>query len=209
MRWSGLVAYERGTMWAIASIAHVSVTATPRITASFGEARREDAEVVAAAMGLDGVADVIERLAAGRRCFVARVDGAVAAYGWVSRGEERIGELERPFHMAAGEAYIWDCATLPPYRGKGLYGALLSHMVAALREDGVQRIWIGASLGNQPSVRGFASAGFQPVITLTYLRVLRFHGVWIRDAPNAPPALTRDVRAALNGASREAFMEES
>lgn len=202
MRWSDLVAYERGTMWAIATTGDASITVTPQVAATFDEARHERAEEVASAMGLTGMEIVIERLDAGRRCFVARVDGAIAAYGWASRGMERIGELERPFHMAAGEAYIWDCATLPPYRGKGLYSALLSYMVATLREDGIERIWIGASVRNLPSVRGFASAGFQPVITLSYLRLLGFRHVWIRDTPSAPPALAADVRAALNGAQR-------
>ena len=202
MRWSDLVAHERGTMWAIATTRDVSTTVTPGVAATFAEARRDQAEEVAAAMGQADVAVFLERLHAGRRCFVARVDGAIAAYGWASQGLERIGELERPFHMAAGEAYIWDCATLPPYRGKRLYSGLLSHMVATLRDDGVRRIWIGASLGNQPSVRGFASAGFQPVITLTYLRLLAFRHVWIRDDPAAPATLTADVRAALTGAMR-------
>lgn len=202
MRWSDLVAYERGTMWAIEPAGDVFVTVLPLAAATFDEARRDRAEEVAAAMGLDDAEAVIQRLDAGRRCFVARVDGAVAAYGWVSQGEERIGELERAFHLAAGEAYIWDCATLPAYRQRGLYGALLSYMVARLREDGVRLIWIGASLGNQPSVRGFASAGFQPVITLTYLRLMGISRVRIHADPAAPPGLAADARAALNGVKR-------
>lgn len=199
MRWSDLVAHERGTMWAISFPGDDLLAPAPRIPATFSEARREDAQEIAAAMGLSDPPPVIQRMEAGRRCFVARVDGAVAAYGWASRGEEFIGELERPFHMATGEAYIWDCVTLPPYQRKGLYGALLRHMVAALRDEGVERVWIGASLSNRPSVRGFASAGFHPVITLTYLRILGCRAVWIRDVPSVQPALAADVRAALNG----------
>jgi GNAT superfamily N-acetyltransferase len=202
MPWSDLVAYERGTMWAISPTRAPLATGAPLVAATFGEPAREQANEVAGAMGLADARAVTDRLDIGRRCFVACVGGSIAAYGWVSRGEERIGELERPFHMAADEAYIWDCATLPPHRRKGLYGALLSHMVAALRDGGVERIWIGASLRNRPSVRGFESAGFQPVITLTYLRLLGLRHVWIRDAPTAPPTLTADVRAALNGAHR-------
>lgn len=191
-------AFERGTLW-VMDLAGISAPARslPRIAAVFSEVQRESAGVLTVAMGLPDPALVLRRFAAGRRCFAAWVEGQIAAYGWVSWAVECIGELEREFHMLPGEAYIWDCATLPPYRRRGLYGALLSFMTAELRREGVQRIWIGSSLTNRFSIRGFARAGFHPVIRLLYVRLARLTFLWINRYPHAPDALVAAAQRAL------------
>lgn len=197
-------AYERGTLWARACDGKDSILVIPKIEATLAEAHPETADALAVAMGLPDSTVVRQRFSGGRRCFAAWVDGAIAAYGWVSRGVESIGELERTFHMSPNEAYIWDCATLSQYRGQRLYSALLSYMVAALCHDGFNRLWIGASLSNTPSIRGFAAAGFHPVLQLMYRRLLGFRHVWIAGDPAASPELVAQARAAL-GASPPAF----
>ncbi|HEV2236228.1 MAG TPA: GNAT family N-acetyltransferase [Ktedonobacterales bacterium] len=191
-----LWAYERGTLWAL-ELADAPVAVAPRVLADFGEARPADASALAAALGPDGEGELRRRRAAGSRCFVARVAGTLAAWGWVSFGVEAIGELERSLHMRPGEAYCWDCVTLPAYRGRGLYTALLGHLAATLRGAGAMRLWIGASRANRPSVRGFAAAGFRPAVNLTYLRLGGWRHVWIGAAPHADPALAADARRAL------------
>src|SRR5205085_7281086 len=115
------------------------------------------------AMGLPDPAPVLERFAGGRRCYVALVDGAIAGYGWVSFEEEAISELGMSFRLASDEVYIWDCASLPAYRGQRLYPALLSHMLTDLREEGLHRAWIGADSVSLASQKGIILAGFQPV----------------------------------------------
>jgi ribosomal protein S18 acetylase RimI-like enzyme len=119
---------------------------------AYREARPEDAGPLAEAMGARDQTVVEQRFAGARRCFAAWDGSRVAAYGWASQGDEYVGELERTFRLQAGEAYIWDCATLPEYRGRRLYSALLDYMVAELRGAGAGRIWIGASLDNLPSI---------------------------------------------------------
>jgi ribosomal protein S18 acetylase RimI-like enzyme len=148
-------------------------------------------------MGWPDSATLLERFAGDRRCFVAWDGQRVAAYGWASQGQESVGELERWFRMQPGEAYIWDCATLPDYRGQGVYSALLSYMQAELRGAGVGRIWIGASLDNQPSLKGFLNAGFRPAIELTYLRVLVLRCGWMRRSPGAPASLAAAARRMI------------
>jgi ribosomal protein S18 acetylase RimI-like enzyme len=105
--------------------------------------------------------------------------------------------------MQPGEAYIWDCVTLPAFRRRGLYVALLRHIVGVLRAEGLRRLWIGASLDNTPSIRGFRSAGFRPVLRLIYLRVLGLRGNWLVGDAAAPAALVADARRALSGAGSE------
>ena len=193
-----LWAFERGTLWVREANGNDALSVQPNVRAILGEAHPEAADALARAMGASGVATVIERFSEGRRCFVAQVNGAIASYAWVSRGVERIGELERSFRMAPEEAYIWDCATLPPYRSQRLYCALLSHLASHLFRDGITRLWIGASASNSYSIRGFATAGFQHVLDLTYLRVLGIHHLWIRPDSAISAALVKRARVAMS-----------
>jgi len=201
-------AFERGRLWAMdlanGGQPHVAAPAPvmPRVAAVFGEIRRESAVLLAAAMGLPDPEPALRRLATGRRCFAAWVEEQIAAYGWVSQSAECIGELEREIQIQADEAYIWNCETLPPHRGQRLYSALLSHIVAVLRGEGVRRAWIGSSLGNWPSIRGFVNAGFQPAVTLNYVRLFNLRCLWVNDHPTAPGRLIALARQAL-AAERE------
>jgi ribosomal protein S18 acetylase RimI-like enzyme len=144
-----------------------------------------------------GPAEAARRFAGARRCFAAWDGERIAAYGWVSQGHECVGELERAFRMLPSEAYIWDCATLVEYRGRRLYSALLVHMLRELRDDGIGRVWIGASLDNRASIKGFMNAGFQPAITLAYARLLAVRGGWISGCAGAPAALVAAARRLI------------
>jgi ribosomal protein S18 acetylase RimI-like enzyme len=194
-----LWAFERGVFWALDLEEWPPITTqTPAVSVTCEEARPDGEAALAQAMGLSEMGEIQRRFAAGSRCYVARdVGGAIAGYGWVSRGEERIGELERTLRMAPDAVYIWDCATLPPYRRSGVYTALLVAMARALRGEGVRRIWIGASRDNRPSLRGFARAGFQPVARVAFVRALGLRRLWLMAEPDAPPALVAEAREAL------------
>lgn len=195
-----LWAFERGTMWAMDLADPVgggTTRVSPRIAASLGEVQREAALSLVVAMGLADPALVLQRFDSGRRCFAAWTDDRIIAYGWVSWGVECVGEWERPFHIPGGEAYIWDCATLPAFRRLRLYSALLSYIAATLRGEGTARVWIGASLSNRPSIRGMAVAGFQPVVTLTYVRLFHLSHFWMAGDPAASPSLVAAARQAL------------
>ena len=197
MLFQHLWAYERGTLWAMDLASETHVPVVPHVAATFGEAAPKAAVALAAAMGLADPIVVQQRFAAGCRCFVAWVGNDIATYGWVSRNVERIGELERSLRMRPDEAYIWDCATLPPFRRQRLYSALLGHVVAVLRDEGLRRMWIGTSLQNHPSLRAFATAGFQPAVRVVYVRLLVLSHFWVIGEAGALPALIADAREAL------------
>lgn len=191
--------FERGVLWAL-EIGDAPPAEAPLSEVVFAEATVATAGMASAlaqAMELAEPEEIRRRLAAGSRCFVARVGDEISGYGWVSRGVERIGELERSLRMQPDEAYIWDCATLPLYRRRGVYVALLRHMVSVLRADGVRRVWIGAARDNQPSLRGFARAGFQPVAHVAYARALGLRYFWLTPESAAPPKLVAAARWAL------------
>jgi ribosomal protein S18 acetylase RimI-like enzyme len=125
-----------------------------------------DAAALQEAMEASGIysEDVVEtRLRDGRRPYVVETDGKIVSYGWVAFSAEPIGDLGLSFELAAGEVYIYDCATRPDYRGRGYYPALLRAMVADLSREGWRRAWIGTGPGNFVSQRGIARAGFQKI----------------------------------------------
>ena len=125
-----------------------------------------DAPALRAAMRASGEYpdDIVEiRLRDGRLPYVAEADGKVVSYGWVALSAEPIGDLGLSFRLRPDEAYVYDCATRPDYRGRGLYPALLRFMLGELRRGGRRRAWIGTAPGNYVSQRGIARAGFAKV----------------------------------------------
>lgn len=204
-------AFERGELWGI-TLNDLPLRVEPRLPVKFQEATLEFAPALTAAMGMNDASQVRERLTTGRRCMVALLESSadntneIAAYGWISVQPEYIGEQEREIKLQANEAYIWDCATLPKFRGQRLYSALLSQTLVALAEQSVRRVWIGSSLDNQSSLRGFANAGFQAAITLTYARLWRLHCLWIETPRGAPRELTEAARRELVAPDEHAWL---
>jgi GNAT superfamily N-acetyltransferase len=168
----------------------------PHLPATFLRAGPEIAVELAGAMGLDNPTPVLRRFSTGRHCYVARVEGKIASYGWMTFDEERIGELDLIIRLDKGEAYIWDCATLPAYRGRRLYPALLAHMLGALQSAGFQRVWIGTDADNLPSQSGVALIGCQPVLEV----IQGPHGAFLsRARPGVPLQDVLDAHYALFG----------
>ncbi len=189
--------FEHGTLWALDLGSSPLVRVAPLIPVRFCEVARADGAMLAAAMGLSDTALVFQRLGAGRRAFAAWVEREIAAYGWYSEGMECIGELEQALIIPERDGYIWDCSTREMYRGRHLYSALLSHIAAVLRDEGLFRLWIGAMSRNIASIRGFAAAGFQPVVTMTYTRVWNFRRRRVHGVASASPELVATARQAL------------
>jgi len=156
----------------------------------------ESAVMVAAAMGEDG--DLVElRLARGCRCFAILLGDALGAYGWVSTGAEWIGELGLEIRLPAGEAYVWNCFTLPPHRRRGLFRTLLLYITHREGQEGISRLWIGTVDGVGDSAAAYAR--FAPVLSLTVADVGGFQWLSAKRAPGAAAATTDDALKALSG----------
>ncbi|HRN54477.1 MAG TPA: GNAT family N-acetyltransferase [Gemmatimonadaceae bacterium] len=110
---------------------------------------------------------VAERFAAGHRAYVARLDGAIVAWGWVATRRARIGELALEFDVPAGERYLWNFATLPAYRGRGIYPALLQQVLRQEAAD-AERFWIVYAPENHASAAGIRRAGFRAAAELSF-----------------------------------------
>jgi GNAT superfamily N-acetyltransferase len=182
-----------GTIWAL-DLDEPVQPAAARVAASFRRLGTNATPASSAVLDREALAEFNRRLASGRRCYAAWVGGQLASYGWVSFGEEHVGELNLRLRMLPGEAYIWDCVTLPAFRRNGLYSALLGYISAQLRQEGLRRIWIGADLDNLPSQHGIARAGFCHVADLLIERVLAMRLAWVQGRPGVPASLVAEAR---------------
>jgi GNAT superfamily N-acetyltransferase len=116
--------------------------------------------VLVAQMAQLDLGEVLARVGGGHRPYVARLGGVPVAYGWATIRRASIGELGLDFAIPAGNAYLWDFATLPAWRGLGIYPRLLQTIVAreAAQAD---RFWIGHVRENSASGHGILKAGFR------------------------------------------------
>jgi ribosomal protein S18 acetylase RimI-like enzyme len=185
-----------GTIWAF-HLDQPIPTIKPAIDAAFYRAEPETITELTSVMGADTSTEILKRYKSGRRCYVAQAEDRFAAYGWVSVNEEFIGELNLRLRLLPGEAYIWDCATLPAFRRNHLYSALLTYILQDLNTEGFHRVWIGADLDNIPSQKGIARAGFTHVADLIVARVLALRQVWVQGQPGVPESLVTEARRAF------------
>ena len=194
-----------GTFWIVELAEPLPMAPPPRLSATFLRLGPEDAGELAQAMNGDAAPGrdksgpyatlVRQRFSAGKHCYAARIENALATYGWVTFDQENIGELGLNIHLAPGDAYIWDCATLPAYRGQRLYAALLSYVLRALHDMGLRRAWIGADADNLPSQAGMVRAGFRPAVDMVLSPASP--GLHLRGRPGESEQLVNDIRAAL------------
>jgi hypothetical protein len=158
--------------------------------------RDEAAAGLVAAMASEGELAGL-RMARGCRCFAAIEGDSVTAYGWLSISAEWIGEIRLEITPAAGEAYVWNCLTLPAHRRQGMFRAVLVRISSVLKAEGVTRLWIAS--GGTGAERALPAAGFRPVVLLgesplgrAPLRLLRVTAI-----PGADRALVSAARRVL------------
>jgi GNAT superfamily N-acetyltransferase len=105
----------------------------------------------------------------GRVPYVAMVGTEVASYGWVTPEPEPMDDLGISFTAPPGEVWLYDFATVPEFRGRRLYPALLRFILSELKDQGVTRAWIGTEAGNVASQHGIRRAGFTLVVESKYV----------------------------------------
>jgi GNAT superfamily N-acetyltransferase len=125
-------------------------------------------ETVLARLGRLDPSEIRRRLAAGHRPYVGYLAETAVAYGWVATRCADIGELGLAFRLPRRNRYLWDFATLPQWRGRGVYPHLLQ---AILRQELPQAdaFWIIRAPENGPSGAGIGKAGFTAVGKLSLL----------------------------------------
>jgi hypothetical protein len=133
---------------------------------NFSAGPTEDAGLLARLAGLE-IAEAQRRLAAGHRPYIAWLGSEPVAYGWVATRTAQIGELDVTITLPQGNCYLWDFATLPHWRGRGVYPRLLQAILAGESKQS-HRFWIIAASENYASSAGIAKAGFANVAHLSF-----------------------------------------
>jgi GNAT superfamily N-acetyltransferase len=147
-------------------------------------------------MGAEG--DLVDlRLGRGCRAFAGFLKGEVVAFGWLSTREEWIGELGLEIRPPAGEAYVWNCFTVPEHRHHGYFRALLEQVVTVARDEGLRRLWIGAVDGGAESA--VTGIGFAPVLDFWAVTLGGFRWINVRRSEGVDPTLLSTALAALGG----------
>ncbi len=117
--------------------------------------------------------DVARRLEARREAFVGEVETprgkSIVTYGWVALTAEPLGNTGCSFGPPPGDAYLYDFATVPEYRGQGFYPALLRYILGELARRWIRRAWISTAPGNFVSFRSIHRAGFTKVADTAYI----------------------------------------
>ena len=171
----------------------------PGLPVTFRRVGLETIHALAQAMDTTDQTQIARRFERGKHCYVGLLAGEIVTYGWVTFDEEHIGELGLTIRLRAGEAYIWDCATLPAYRGQRLYPALLAYMLRSLAAAGLRSIWLGTDMDNIPSQKGVALIGFQPIVDAGLVGTSQGGGLWIRQRPDVSDQDAIDAHRVLLG----------
>jgi ribosomal protein S18 acetylase RimI-like enzyme len=132
----------------------------------FAGLTRGQEENLARVMGI-ALAEVRRRLTEAGSAALALAGEEIVGYGWVQYGMVRIPDLRLEVALPKDHAYIWDCLTLPTYRGRGIFPGLLRYILKDLHEHGFRQAWAAIAPGNAASRRAFAKAGFR-LVAYTY-----------------------------------------
>lgn len=136
---------------------HPALRRTIRALNAYEEpiSRDRDESEAAAAACLDAL---LRRIAGGGAAFVAAAGGEVIGHLFC------VVEDAPPYVRAEyrRQAVIADAFVVEPWRGRGVFRALLAAADAHARAAGCRRMLIGVLAGNARAERAYRAAGFRP-----------------------------------------------
>jgi len=120
---------------------------------------------------------------------------------WLAWQEGQPAGYASAFPTAGLEGPCWELdllAARPAFRGQGLAQALIRAALEATPRNAVPRAWV--AVGNAPSARAFAGAGFQALPTIHELWTYAIRGlVPRRPDPAWPPAAVVQTAEQVQG----------
>ena len=141
---------------------------TPPLAALAGLViRRETRASAMAVLQQRAELEMQRRLDVGHRAYVAYLNDAPAAFGWVATQSAELGELRSTFAVPNDERYLWNFVTLASFRGLGIYPRLVDAIVHAESRE-AERFWIAYAPENHASGSGIRKAGFTALAELSF-----------------------------------------
>jgi GNAT superfamily N-acetyltransferase len=135
----------------------------------------------------------------GRTPYVAMVGSEVTSYGWVTAEPEPMDDLGVSFTAPPGDVWLYDFATVPEFRGRRLYPALLRFILSELKKQDLKRAWIGTEPGNVASQHGIRRAGFTLVVESKFVGRPGQGHFEIYPCPGVSRELTHDALSTVQG----------
>ena len=95
-------------------------------------------------------------------CYLAFSQGEIAHIAWVYYPDQ-LKKHPTPFRiLRADEAAIANCVTIPQFRGKGVYPAVVRTLLEDLKKRGYRHCYMYIEVDNVASQRGVSKLGFRP-----------------------------------------------
>ena len=128
----------------------------------------------------------------GRTLHTLLVDGHLACWGWSywPQGPERIDVTQTEIEYAPNSVSLYDFHTVPEFRGRRLYQALLTHILHTRFAEGAELAYIMVRDTNVASRKAIERVGFRVVAVDEISRLLgrsrvRHASVGAADGPSA------------------------
>ncbi len=113
------------------------------------------------------------RVERGRLCFIALVEGCLAAYSWsTSEVEYPLDGYGAGIKLRPGDAYVYDVFTFPSYRRQGIGTSLYLYRLRYLQQQGMKRDVALVDVKNRISLDMHRSLSYCPVGRFHFRRFL-------------------------------------
>jgi RimJ/RimL family protein N-acetyltransferase len=120
------------------------------------------------------LADFAARLRTGRVAGIALVDDRVCGYGWLSQQTEVDTTCGIEIAPGKDEGYIYDGFIFSSYRGRRMYGPLLSWRLNWLRKQGCQKAYSIVFSDNAAALTAHRRVGFNTCAQIRFVKFLGF-----------------------------------
>jgi GNAT superfamily N-acetyltransferase len=121
------------------------------------------------------IANWERRWARGHVCYLAIVGCEPASYVWIAFDGWRLADEDDPHALPESAAFVYDGITLPAWRGKNLFPALMHAAATDLAGSGYSELYVLVDDSNIAPQHAFRKVGFEFTDkTVKTYRVLKF-----------------------------------
>ena len=127
----------------------------------------------------------MKRWASGERCLVAKAGDSLAHFTWLSVSAVFLPEIGFVRALPVGTEYLYHSHTFVPFRGKGIYTAVLTAARTWAGQQGLKRLLVATQKDNSPAQRAMIRAGYSQI---SQVRARRRCGSWRYEPADWFPA---------------------
>lgn len=106
----------------------------------------------------------LSRLERGESVYTINIENRLALFGWLVRNQTKsfMSEVQQSLALPSGSAALYDYYAHPAFRGRGLYRAMIGHMLREVfTNDATRYAYISVLADNLPSRHVIETLGFE------------------------------------------------